>query len=418
MTDIGNKVLELCLNNDLNAKQALHAEIMEVAKKGGAYPASIDPFYTAVGNGQIKPTFTVPAINLRTLTYDTARNIFSVARKKDVGCFIFEIARSEITYTDQIPLEFSGTIMGAAVTAGWKGPVFIQGDHYQVNLTKYNQNPYKEIGAIKELIFNSVKAGVYNIDTDCSTLVDLKKPATADQQYLNALITAHLTDYVRMIQPRGIQVSVGAEIGEIGGKNSTVEELDAFMTVYKDLVKSSRIISKMSVQTGAVHAGEPLPNGSLAKLDIDFNVLRKLSEASRDKYYLAGAVQHGASTTPFPSAFDEFVQAGTIEVHLATLFQNIFYDKMPMSLKEEIYAWISNNLESERKDDQTDAQFFYKTRKKALGPFKKKILNLPYNTRNDISASIAQSIGDMFDVLKVNNTRELACKFSSPSAEQ
>ncbi|MCK5465902.1 aldolase, partial [Candidatus Parcubacteria bacterium] len=256
MTDIGNKVLELCLNNDLNAKQALHAEIMEVAKKGGAYPASIDPFYTAVGNGQIKPTFTVPAINLRTLTYDTARNIFSVARKKDVGCFIFEIARSEITYTDQIPLEFSGTIMGAAVTAGWKGPVFIQGDHYQVNLTKYNQNPYKEIGAIKELTFNSVKAGVYNIDTDCSTLVDLKKPATADQQYLNALITAHLTDYVRMIQPRGIQVSVGAEIGEIGGKNSTVEELDAFMTVYKDLVKSSRIISKMSVQTGAVHAGE------------------------------------------------------------------------------------------------------------------------------------------------------------------
>jgi len=403
-------VKELCLGEN---EQSMYERLRNKAEKEGIYLASIDPLYQAVGNGKIDPKFTVPAINLRTLTYDTAKEIFTVAEKKGIGAFILEIARSEIVYTNQTPFKFSGTILGAAIASGWEGPVFIQGDHYQVNLAKYSQDPNKEIRAIKELISNSINAGFYNIDIDASTTVNLEKLAIEDQQYLNASITAHLTDYIRKIQPRGIQVSVGAEIGEIGGKNSTTDELDAFMKVYNNLVKSSSSISKMSVQTGAVHAGEPLPDGSLAKLDIDFDVLRRLSEVSRDRYHLAGAVQHGASTTPFPSAFIKFVQAGAIEIHLATLFQNIFYDKIPASLRGEMYTWIFDNLASEKKVAQTDEQFIYKIRKKALGPFEKKVLNLPKETRDIISVSIAESIGDMFDVLKVNNTQELILEHNS-----
>ena len=49
--------------------------------------------------------FTVPAINVRGLSYDTGRSIFRTAIKLKAGAFILEIARSEIGYTEQRPAE-------------------------------------------------------------------------------------------------------------------------------------------------------------------------------------------------------------------------------------------------------------------------------------------------------------------------
>jgi len=78
----------------------------------------------ARGRGEFSG-FTVPAINLRSMTYDLARAIFRSAAKIDTSAFVFEIARSEIGYTFQPPIEFASMVMAAAIKENYRGPVFI-----------------------------------------------------------------------------------------------------------------------------------------------------------------------------------------------------------------------------------------------------------------------------------------------------
>ncbi len=156
-------------------KELLAKKIFDAAYEEGIYPASIHEFYMARGRGEFAG-FTVPAINLRSMTYDLARAIFRVANKNDSGAFIFEIARSEIGYTNQPPIEFASMVMAAAIKEGYSGPVFIQGDHFQANAAKYKENPQKEIESLQTLIDDAVSSGFFNIDIDSSTLVDLTKP--------------------------------------------------------------------------------------------------------------------------------------------------------------------------------------------------------------------------------------------------
>src|SRR5262249_15388671 len=129
---------------------------------------------------------------------------------------------------------------------------------------------------------------------------------------------------------------------------------------------------------------------------IDFNVLREISDIARSDYGMSGAVQHGASTLPL-DAFDQFPKSGASEVHLATDFQNILYDHpaFPKDLRAEIYRWLEKECADERKPDMTAEQFYYKTRKKAWGPFKAAVWNLPEATR----ATLRSALEDKFDIL-------------------
>jgi fructose/tagatose bisphosphate aldolase len=410
--DADKTVLELVMSDDSVKKQQLAKDIFEIAHKQGAYPASIHDFYVARGKGAFRG-FTVPAINLRSMTYDLARRIFKVAKKNNSGAFIFEIARSEIGYTGQSPLEYASMVMAAAIKENYSGPVFIQGDHFQVNAAKFKENPDKETEALKALISDAVHSGFYNIDIDSSTVVDLSKPTLKEQQFLNYDICAKLTSFIREIQPEGITVSVGGEIGEIGHKNSTPEDLRAFMTGLNDkLPQESTGISKISVQTGTTHGGVVLPDGSVAQINLDFDTLKTLSEVARKEYRLAGAVQHGASTLP-PNAFNKFPQCETAEVHLATEFQNMIYESkhFPANLKTRIYEWLKINAANEAKQGETEEQFLYKTRKKALGPFKKEIMSLPQGTRDAIAAEVEGKFDFLFKQLGVVDKRGLVDRY-------
>ena len=117
--------------------------IWELAEAVGVRPSSIHELYMARGRGEIGG-FTVPAMNVRGMAYDTARSIFRTAKKLDAGAFILEIARSEIAYTDQRPSEYVSVILAAALRESFGGPVFIQGDHCQVNAKKYSSDPEGE----------------------------------------------------------------------------------------------------------------------------------------------------------------------------------------------------------------------------------------------------------------------------------
>jgi fructose/tagatose bisphosphate aldolase len=394
---------------DEEKKKALLTIIKEACKQAGAIPASIQGLYEDMGRDY--PGITVPAINIRGLTYDTARAVFRTALKMDVGAMIFEIARSEIGYTKQRPLEYSTVVLAAAVKEGYNGPVFIQGDHFQLIRKYFTSDPDAETNYVMGLIKEAVEAEFYNIDIDTSTLVDLSKPSLKEQQYPNFHNAAILSAYIREIEPDGITVSVGGEIGEIGGKNSDPEELKAFLDGFNEEHKSGTGLSKLSVQTGTSHGGVVLPDGSLAQVKIDFDTLGTLSDLSRKEYGLSGCVQHGASTLP-DEAFDMFPKTGTSEVHLATGFQNIMYDNpaLPADFRNEVYEFIRKDFASEKKDGQTDDQFIYKTRKKGLGSLKKKWWSLPDSAKDPIVKELEEKFELLFTKLKVGNTTELVNK--------
>jgi fructose/tagatose bisphosphate aldolase len=410
--DIEKIAKDLIMNDDMGIKKALAKKIWDLAYKKGIYPSSIYQFYMARGRGEFSG-FTVPAINLRSMAYDLARAIFRVAKRSNSGAFIFEIAKSEMGYTDQTPLEYSSVILAAAIKEGYSGPVFIQGDHFQVNAKKFHENPDKEIEGLKNLIVDAVSAGFYNIDIDSSTVVDLSVPDVKKQQVSNYEVCAKLTQFIRQIQPRGIEVSVGGEIGEVGSRNSTPEDLRAFMAGYSEKLRKGRTgISKISIQTGTSHGGVVLPDGSVAQVKLDFETLKTISKIAREEFGLAGAVQHGASTLP-AEAFHKFAETETAEVHLATEFQNMIYESrhFPAELRTRIYDWLKANAQSERKSDETEEQFIYKTRKKALGPFKKEIMGLPQEVRDAISAEIENKFDFLFKQLNSVNNKELVDKY-------
>ena len=406
-------IYEAIFNPDEEKRKSLQRLVIEIAKQMGAVPSSIQSLYEEMGKNY--PGFTVPAMNIRGLTYDTSRVIFRKAIEKNIGAMIFEIARSEIGYTKQKPLEYTAVVLAAAVREGFVGPVFIQGDHFQLVRKNYLSGPDLEKNYIKGLIKEAIEAEFYNIDIDSSTLVDLEKPTLKEQQRPNFEIAAQLTAYIRGLEPKGVTVSVGGEIGEIGGKNSTPDELRAYLDGFKETLKAGKGVSKLSVQTGTAHGGVVLPDGTLAKVKIDFDTLRQISNAARKEYGLSGAVQHGASTLP-DEAFHTFPETTTSEVHLATGFQNIIYDSkaLPASFRDEVYAYLKQECAKERKEGQTDEQFFYSTRKKGFGTLKKKWWDLPANVKAPIMKELADKFDLLFRELRVVGSKDIVNKTVKP----
>ena len=382
--------------------------IRAVAAAAGIRPASIHDLYIAMGQGKAGG-FTVPAINVRAMGYDTARAVIRAATKLNAGAFIFEIARSEIGYTEQRPHEYASILFAAALREGFTGPLFIQGDHVQTNAKKYNSpEREKELETLRGLIREEIAAGFYNIDIDTSTLVDLDQPTLVAQQEVNVTLAADFAAYIRSVEPAGVTVSVGGEIGEVGGKNSDIDELHCYMDGINAKLKARGIIvglSKISVQTGTAHGGFINADGTVRKdVAIDLDALQELSAAART-YGMGGAVQHGASTLPL-EAFDAFPRVGACEIHLATDFQNMVYDhpEFPAALKAEMYAWLQEHAQEERKPRDTEEQFLYKARKKAIGPFKRQLWGMPAANRDAIGASLEERFTRLMTLLKIDGT--------------
>ncbi len=267
--------------------------------------------------------------------------------------------------------------------------------------------------ALKALIREAVTAGFLNIDVDTSTMVDLSKTTIADQQTVNTDLSAKLTAYIRSVEPKSVTISVGGEIGEVGGHNSTEEELCAYLSGFVADLKSIGPdllgLSKISIQTGTSHGGVVLPDGSIAQVSVDFDTMLKLSRMSRKEFGLGGAVQHGASTLP-ENAFGKFVDAEACEIHLATNFMNIFFELIPLDLKKDMYSFLDIHSTADRKPDMTDEQFYYKSRKSAVGPFKKQSWTLPVEEKEKIARAWEDQFTKLFGLLNLKDTKPLVDK--------
>jgi fructose/tagatose bisphosphate aldolase len=390
--------------------------IWELGQSLGARPASIHEFYLARAKNKWQDR-TVPAMNIRFTSYETMRAAIRAAQATQAGAFVFEIARSEMSYTDQPPAEYAACAIAAAIKEGYFHPLFIQGDHFQVKAAKYKSDPEGAIQEVKDLIAEAVPAGFWNIDIDTSTLVELEHDDLAKQQFHNYMRSAEITKFVRDLEPDGVTVSLGGEIGEVGHKNSTVEELDAYVQNYNEVLADLGDyagLSKISVQTGTSHGGVVLPDGTIAKVAVDFETLQVLGERARH-YGAGGAVQHGASTLP-RDYFNKFPEVQTLEIHLATGFMNLFLDHaaFPPNLKQRLYSYLDSAHAKERKANETDAQFYYKTRKNAVGPYKPELWGLAPAVKEAVYSGLEEEFRFFYEKLNVVDTRQLVDQLVTP----
>ena len=385
--------------------------VWEASQELNVRSASIHELYMARSRDEYSG-WSEPAINLRTQVFDMAAAGCHAAMELGAGSPIWELARSEQAYTFQRPGEYITSVLAGAIHAGWEGPIFIQGDHYQWNAKNYARDPEQVTGALHEATLNAMSVGYGNIDIDSSTLVDLSFDTLDEQQKENYTRAAELAALIR--EKEELTVSIGGEIGEVGKANSNPDELraylDGFNREFAARAGDDAIgLSKVSVQTGTSHGGVPTADGKVAEVALDFEVLRELGIVARE-YGLAGAVQHGASTLP-DELFHKFPEAETAEVHLATGFQNFLYEHelFPAELYEKVVEWVHAECADERSEGQTDVQFVYKTRKKALGPIKRELWDLDVKDR--IIADQQAKMTFIFEQLGITGNKATVEKF-------
>jgi hypothetical protein len=85
--------------------------------------------------------------------------------------------------------------------------------------------------------------------------------------------------------------------------------------------------------------------------------------------------------------------------------------QFPAELKAEMYTWVRANATEERKPNDTEEQFIYKARKKAIGPFKQKMWALSEDVRRAIGQSLEDQFSFLMTKLKINDTAADVAKF-------
>src|SRR5204862_8351160 len=82
-------------------------------------------------------------------------------------------------------------------------------------------------------------------------------------------------------------------------------------------------------------------------------------------------------------------------------------------LKAEMYAWVREHATEERKPKDTEEQFIYKARKKAIGPFKPRMWGLGGDVRQAIGQSLEERFAFLMKQLNITDTASVVSKFVS-----
>ncbi len=405
--DQKTKYLAVARNED---RSRYAAQIIQETSELGVYPASIRPLYQALGRKEIAP-LTVPAFNLRGLTYQLARVIWRTALELHCGPLIFELAPSESGAGDQGFDEFAAMVLAAAGREGYRGPVFLQGDHFSIESSEGET-------AMLMLAEQVIASGFYQIDIDGSHLISPDSDSLEEVHGRNAEVTARVITALRAQQPEGIELVLGGEVGEIGGQNTSLADFHAFQQLLSASIPPGvDSLDKISAQTGTTHSGIVLKDGSLGHMEVDFKLVEALSGSAR-RLGWNGLVQHGASTLTMAD-LEKLPDAGVIEVHLATQIQNIIFDHpaFPHQLRKSMQDRLlvsARGAEGEiigGADALTPAQQFYKARWTAWGAFKLDLWALTPSVLAPIEASLASWVAEVCTALKIKDREDLFHKY-------
>jgi len=75
---------------------------------------------------------------------------------------------------------------------------------------------------------------------------------------------------------------------------------------------------------------------------------------------------------------------------------------------------VKAECQDEWKQGDTEQQFIYKSRKKAIGPFKRRLWDLPEGARGAIAADLERTFAFLFEQLRVADTRAVVDRHVKP----
>ena len=302
----------------------------------------------------------------------------------DVGAVILEIARSEQTYTFQRPIDFATARPGRGDRGRLARAGLPPGRPLPVQREEVRGRPRgDDRGDPARLPARASTPATATSTSTARRSSTSRSPTVDEQQRENYVRAAELTALIRSLETDGVTVSVGGEIGEVGKENSNGRGAASPTSTATGASSTARAPGAIGDQQGqrpdrhVATAACRCPDGGVAEVKLDFEVLRELGEVARS-YGLAGAVQHGASTLP-DELFHRFPAVETAEIHLATGLPERALRAPGVPGRRSTARsrrGCCANAADERKPDQTDEQFVYTTRKKAIGPFKRQLWDL------------------------------------------
>ena len=190
--------------------------------------ASIHELYMARGRGEVSG-FTVPAVNLRTQVFDMVGAMCRAAQSIDCGTIISSSHAASRSTRSSGPASTSPTCSQVAIAAGWHGPVFVQGDHYQFNAKKYAPDAESTTeGVEKRRATRSPSATGTSTSTRRRWSTCGGRPWTTSSGSTTSARRRSRRSSARPSRPE-TTISIGGEIGEVGKQNSTEEELRAYL---------------------------------------------------------------------------------------------------------------------------------------------------------------------------------------------
>jgi len=390
----------------LDEQKEIRLEIEEEGERQGLHFDSLAPIYQGMARGSYIG-FTVPAVNLRGLVFDTARAVFQAARAIHAGPFVFEIAPSELAAGRQSFDEYAGEVLVAALAEGWHGPLFLQGDHFALE-----DSGADAFTRLIETASLAVRAGFYQIDIDASDLVNAAGATAEQRQQVNAQATARAIHMLQHLEPVKKSILIGGEVGQIGGELTSETEMHAFLSLVRGQFGPGETgIGKVSVNTGTQHGGLVNAAGKLERMNVDFELTKRLSAMARRDFGLPGVVQHGASTL----SLDQLARlpgCGVNEVHLATGIQNLVFDHptFPKPLlermKRELTGVVQNRTTPENGALEPGEQsaIFYHQRWQSWGIYKKELWGLPEPVKTALRVSLREWFQQVFEALKLGGT--------------
>lgn len=421
--DVVDKVVYTTVFSTDDALKAKTRRIIyHLAKDLGIYSASIQPFYKAFAQGSIK-NVTVPAISMKTLTYDLCRCVFRVAKTQNAAAFTFELSYGESQYTKQTPEEFVAVILGAAIKEKYTGPIFIQGGPCTFDPIAYKKDRSKELTRVKDWVERLIAAGFCNIAIDGSTLIETSNPSLHAQQKENVYVTAEVTKFIRDREQKrhaakltkghsdsiiqctdDAPIAISAAIEYTNDDENTLETVESFMNHYLYQIPHKTGISNLCVKTPTVKKNTKKPG-------VNLNLLESIGQIAREAYGLAGPTLQNTSLPV--TQYEKFVKTRIVEAHLSTAFQDEVFDALPANLRGEMYAWVKKAHAYFREPDWNDEEFIHYKREKAFGLFKKKLWHLSDEEKKPIIHAVETYIGRLFEALSVANTKKSVEKYVS-----
>ncbi|HBU08855.1 MAG TPA: hypothetical protein DEA99_06705, partial [Candidatus Omnitrophica bacterium] len=348
-----------------------------------------------------------------------------------------ETQKKLLEYADEIFASWSKAIgvEDAVTTTANTLTMYNQQGYYARIISECDQKFFAETKADKKAglikLLETMERFTQRIKEDT---LGLAKEIVRDQ-IINAQETAMDTLQVRALEPEGITVTVGGEIGEVGKKNSEPGEFTAFTELYNKMLgfmttkiaqgKEDEILQIVGSPKG-VWSKEALYNlrtkynqyqtaPGLRKIaiqtgtghgvggQIDFKAMQALAQLGRE--YGVLVVQHGASTLP-ESEFSKIMENGAGEVHLATDYMTVVLRDLKAN-HQDIYQTILKDAMEKTKKSEDELWKKAAEFRNSLTLIKESTYNLSKSSQERIGDQLAIKFSNTMKSLGVENTRNL-----------